>query len=1610
MEHIRIPALRPDLHAIESKQIKAVVTLIWPYSSSQRQFALLLAEPDFRLRRNKGQVRARFTSTSARVLATTGVGIGDEVLLSLHGAQFVQDGAVSTPGKSIDWELVYTQTVAISVRRNGAEIASLDIVDAVPTPAPRSPVKKPAAAPSPLSQWSSPAFLKRARLSDGPFFDPSAYDRDDYDGHDKKRRRKSYRDWTAWTYAARTPSPDKEDMELEDELEEALSSPSRPQQLPKTPISPSRLTTTSVAAPPAYDSDYVEESTIADSAEGDTTVDDGDLQKTRSARNKRLDRPTREELRDGDHIEQYHGSSDTPLHSQYDFGGDTEVNTEDEDEDESYGVPDSDAVDAYTAEVATDLDVESGTVEEPDSSDSEAGVNVECGTDAGAASGTEEDIEVGAMRPIEQSLIEGEGTTIDETVPEIPEPAIVVEESVTIAMPPPSLPALQTDFTAPAATDLLTPIGKEPSSPNLKAVDSATLPLPSPFPGEQVGEQATSYFENASVRQQEGPMDEIVALPYVEAEAEEEVEATGDADYIMESSFFSSINSSRAGGLHQDHETAFTPVRFTFGGDAFGWPRPLDLSSPSPEEGQPSVAHRKDDAVSQEPVTDELNVAEEAVILERLPSNTIDPDSSLVDVTEDEVVDAVKSNTAQPAAEAIMVTTSPRRSSIISTVSSRVEPEEGELQAAVTGVSDGKLEKSAEDSKSQDISEVDSDDHRENTPEARVVQPDMPQVLTASSQYTANVEPEPRMDSPESNVETPAGTQGTTTVSEVVDLGSPSADEGSDSEHDISDPVERVPVDTGADSNNIDSEAVIDNVELPLTSTIAISTAQAPAFPDINDSTNRDIVQKGVVVLSSSPRQQARQEDSSLVQETSEGPSAITLEDDWEPQLGMYKPLPFNEQDEMQIDPSNDSRDIPRDLLGTQTVTSNLQDETEQPDVKMESIEDGSLYVRSEAETQAISQQAGTDPSVEILIAVPDDGTKLGELELKSVPATAPARNTRSRAKAAASPPDEEAYVSRLSASARRTRSKASFDSTNRETTSSTQSRAPARSTVTPTREVTQTSPYSLRSQSKLQSPSENTASTTPQTATASRRIRNLVRRDTDFDIVPSQTESHDLFGSMFEPSQELGFGNPQLSQGRFSDVAYVKDSEEGTSHSEGSISTLQPPDPGSAIQDEQPVTPRLKPPPASSPYMQRMTRSRSRSMGQQTIVSPSQPPRSQQRSHRVTRSTSSVTSTPQVVRAVRDVVQVSSPSSRVSGTQQGDETTPTGRKQSIAYPMLPSEREGEDEIRSSPPPSAQQPQSFESSLLGQVKSQQMMLEPPLSFQPRQPEQSFNASNLTQTTSPSATLRSFDIPLPGVQTQPAPQSPVLRTSPRRKTVAASMKSSSPTQQSSDAVSSFEDATLTAEQAPAKQTPAEEAQNEEDEAKPSIGLSTPLAYYTPLRDLIYFLNRSSHFHSASNPDILALCTSVSTPAVQAKRGPRHWTTSFTISDLSIWPASRSVAVFRAYAQALPVCEVGDVVLLRAFGVRSEKRVPALRSEDESSWCVWRYGKKVWGRKKGRYAEVRAREEVNGPEVERGAGEWGEVEKLRGWFEGSVREVLDKGETLEDVEKMGEDNAE
>jgi hypothetical protein len=114
---IPIAQLAPDLAQPSEKSIVATVTLIWPYSSSDKSLSLLLAEPDARLRRPNGQVKATFHGRVAQKIAESHVGIRDTVHLSLANAKFVSnETAKQTPGRSIAWDAHFEDSVSLEVR------------------------------------------------------------------------------------------------------------------------------------------------------------------------------------------------------------------------------------------------------------------------------------------------------------------------------------------------------------------------------------------------------------------------------------------------------------------------------------------------------------------------------------------------------------------------------------------------------------------------------------------------------------------------------------------------------------------------------------------------------------------------------------------------------------------------------------------------------------------------------------------------------------------------------------------------------------------------------------------------------------------------------------------------------------------------------------------------------------------------------------------------------------------------------------------------------------------------------------------------------------------------------------------------------------------------------------------------------------------------------------------------------------------------------------------------------------------------------------------------------------------------------------------------------
>jgi hypothetical protein len=213
----------------------------------------------------------------------------------------------------------------------------------------------------------------------------------------------------------------------------------------------------------------------------------------------------------------------------------------------------------------------------------------------------------------------------------------------------------------------------------------------------------------------------------------------------------------------------------------------------------------------------------------------------------------------------------------------------------------------------------------------------------------------------------------------------------------------------------------------------------------------------------------------------------------------------------------------------------------------------------------------------------------------------------------------------------------------------------------------------------------------------------------------------------------------------------------------------------------------------------------------------------------------------------------------------------------------------------------------------------------------------------------------------------------------------------------------------------KATDAESIKTPRTTKRRASGLSTAHAYFTSLASLSQHLNPSSQ--QAGTLDILAVVTDFTKEPERAKRGPRDYYTIFRVADLSM-PASTDVRVevYRPWKAVLPAADVGDVVLLRAFIVKSKERQAYLLSTETSSWCVWRFaehsktttrrgagtgedGQPVWAR---RMSHIEVREEVKGPPVEYGVAEKEQARKLRDWWvethgetqEGATAELVGK----------------
>ncbi|KAI0459920.1 hypothetical protein F5B21DRAFT_454707 [Xylaria acuta] len=255
---VPIAELSPDLPDPTTTAVGGVVTITWPYNRVKGTFAFSLAEPDFRLRRNKGQVRINFTGRAAKAVGDCGLGSNDEVLLSLAGAAWETEAANkrrSLPGADLGWKLIFSESLMLKIKR--AETSETDLVivkeqpnqhETAPDPTPiQHPMTESPSPPAPISpihvaspvqeisrkrfndsEFASPAFVKRARMSYGSLFEDGfdIFQEDSAVEGEGRKRTKFGRDSSAWRYTSQSPSPEPAAASPE-KADEQVSSPTR---------------------------------------------------------------------------------------------------------------------------------------------------------------------------------------------------------------------------------------------------------------------------------------------------------------------------------------------------------------------------------------------------------------------------------------------------------------------------------------------------------------------------------------------------------------------------------------------------------------------------------------------------------------------------------------------------------------------------------------------------------------------------------------------------------------------------------------------------------------------------------------------------------------------------------------------------------------------------------------------------------------------------------------------------------------------------------------------------------------------------------------------------------------------------------------------------------------------------------------------------------------------------------------------------------------------------------------------------------------------------------------------------------------------------------------
>lgn len=1566
MERIPIAELAPSLPSPDTKAIKAVVTLLWPYSSSTRQFALLLADPDFRLRRRRGQVRVRFSGPAGRALGNSGIGIGDEVILALQGAQYINDvGDIWTPGKSVEWELSFQQRLATQIFRDGQGPVRLDIDHPTPSPEPDPPITglsraEPQAitpivernsARSTPELWSSPAFLKRTRISDGPYFE-SGYDPLSFmDGSDntfeengRKRRRKSYKDWRVWTYSAITPPPEKEgDRTMEEEKEDGISPDERA-------VSPSAEP---LQSPILASKDLAIHSEAGLSLTKSREKEPNKQELIQNSNDIEMIDPIIEAIPVGVGTEEVHNPPEGPIISESEsqlevtgeiveddelypepeiyqpyvevehFEGDTQPNTEDDEaEIHERDTSQHSATEIDSEEEVSELYEEK--LEQPnqaEESDTESAPPPEAVV---ILSSTKED---GANEPIK---FEGRGKGKENDDHEMrrrersgtQDGPTVLDQAPEVMMPPPHLPYLQTDLISTTSPKVQTPISNAPFTPVIHPLESSTLPLPSPFPGERDA-VATSYFGHSTNIQ-----------PTIQALATE-----GSVDdmeqHTVESSMHYGMGTPKMNTRHGMHSTAFNEIRFPFG---------LDGSMFSQEKVQPEST-----------VTMDIPTAESVVNEDRQDTEVINKTELYSDLPAIKEEKPHLEPAEQIPAEEICAEINVDQGS-----SARSLQQKGPIIIDLSSDEESEPvgnDKDDDESEEEDETEDEVEETEESEEDSSYHNPILHRSrwIPPEDRYMYDRSSSQHEESVDSSNTTSQGSDGYSEQNETLGISRLAEDSNEQEIRGVQEPNVQAAMES---SSPKPLEEYTQEEPAPEKRIMASPVQRLTQIIDLGDGeSGEDEATADQQKLIDSPTI-AEESYAPVVGEPTDGQQEDSLEDRLKhTETHPHRPDPNNKyttEDITIIDPENHSATPPESVKQPRTTL----EKSLSPTIP-------AMNTRSKTHTStAKRKQIGRSLRCRTQTSTPNRRTKPTESHGQH---TTPHRPTPSPISTLSKTPSVEIDMSAFEP--------IDFPSGDARGAPATQTSAPQFANVS---FVKDSEDESLRSGSSIS------------TVQYSDGIEMVIMETYDY---PSRAE---------EPMTQIHVPDslyPQLPATSQDDIEMTSrsDEEELPKVSSQSMGTIE-----NKIPDQ------LSQPPSTerdfSAYKsQSSPEADTVNLSQGMSSSPPAETFSKAGALAEINSTKPDTMPSEVNYPPLPIaLEVpSSPTTQFDSNQQDFSIN----HQSFTLGNLPM----------TPDPSQQQ------ALESQETYQPVQTEDILPLTPQLTQRTSTDlppnSSFQSAMSPEAALTISSAERKPHTKKKQRQTPQTRLSDvpevlrawfaQRSSLAAASDSeiSASSQEENESVVSGEDIEglalpianghghghdfgLTHAKHAAKVT-----------EPPSQGFRTPLSFYTPLASIPPFLNLHSQSPD-STLDVLALVTRDATPAARAKAGPRDYHTVFSITDLSTYPEQIQVQVFRPWKLAIPIAEAGDVVLLRGFGVRSREGRAGLLSTEESAWCVWRFGMPVWGMKRGEFGELETREEVKGPPVELGREERMEVERLRGWWESTV-EI--KVEERNDVKK-------